>query len=789
MKELENGWLDSIPFPKNGIEKKDVLKYIRKRMREVPSWETTSRLGFAMTKPSDISMEVIQDYIELNPNNIGVHTKFGHGSSGTRKLEKETIGMLADLYNGRALDGYLTSGGTEGNLCGLRTGRNTLRRLGKKKILVIMSELTHHSIEKASEILDLPYIKLSIASQYNLDLNKLKETINIKYNEGFDGFIVISTAGYYSAGSVDNIEGISQLIENIQSVNPQIGIYYHLDAAYGGFVLPFSNPDLSFDFRNTKLHSITIDPHKIGLMPYGCGAFLCRKGLIENNLVNAEKSGVIDETIIGSRPGVYAAALYANLANLGRSGYEHIIKSCIERADNLIDSLKKIDSKSIILKRSDMNIFAISFNRIKRLSTELEEKYRLVPNKMPIFDSNGKVLDYRLFYHIYIMPSVTNTQIDKFLNEITIYIENFYSHESRDLTNNLVSEEVKQIRKSTPCPRHSLVHPIGKRNPEKYPDHYSFHKFLSRGLTGEVFKSEKLYYSDSLKENIYLYAPCLEKPFQNEFGGIAVKNKFNFEILDQYQSQLSLIGDSHFFLHSPNRNSEVLLNFYKNGSFRSVELKLGSVHFTDEVQLFDNEIIFKIGKDARAFYRSDDNYSFSIDTSAEFRIKLNDKIQFPILKDVQYNSDPLLKTRKHLDVNDLKRFPNRYFGTIIEIEIPRISTGTWRLKDILKQHGWKSDLSVNSAKLGLASINITLEDNLISLNLKAYLNNKKIRMSVPINLLEKLQTLPKLNVGDKKSLKPLTVAEYSENLYELIKDISNHISEDSIILDEFSVKV
>lgn len=116
---------------------------------------------------------------------------------------------------------------------------------------------------------------------------------------------------------------------------------------------------------------------------------------------------------------------------------------------------------------------------------------------------------------------------------------------------------------------------------------------------------------------------------------------------------------------------------------------------------------------------------------------------------MQYNSDPLLKTRKHLDVNDLKRFPNRYFGTIIEIEIPRISTGTWRLKDILKQHGWKSDLSGNSAKLGLASINITLEDNLISLNLKAYLNNKKIRMSVPINLLEKLQTLPKLNVGDK----------------------------------------
>lgn len=785
MIDLKDGSTDSIVFPENGMVESEIYDAIEKHIKDVANWEDTSRLGFAMTEPSKISLDIIKKYIHLNSNNIGIHTRFGEGLNGTRYLEKQALGMLAGLYNGRALDGYITSGGTEGNICGLRIGRNILKRENNQSPTVICSELTHHSIEKACEILDIKLEKLPISLNYIMDLEQLESTIVRMLGEGNKNFIIVSTAGYYSVGTIDNIKGISELIEKLQFKYKDIRIYHHLDAAYGGFIIPFSNPKVEFDFRNLKLHSMTVDPHKIGLMPYGCGVFLCRKGLIDTGQIKAEKSGVIDETIIGSRAGVYAASLYANLLSFGKDGYKNIINTCLDNTNYFINEIKKIDEDIIIIRRADMNVFAISFSKMKKLTRELETKYRLVANKMPIYCDLGKVEKISTFYHIYIMPNIVKAKIDDFILELKKLINK--SPMNASIEHITDTEIIKEIKSSTPCPRHSVVHPLGQRDPKNYPDNYSFHSFVSRNSTMEKFESQLLYYSEEVEQDLYFYAPDLKKPFGNELGGIAVKGKYNFEILDEFQSDLSLIGDSHFFLHSKERSSQALINFYKNGKFRSLELKVGNTNFTDELQLFENKIIFKIAKDARAIYRGHEDYSFSIDTAAEIRIKINNSIEEPIIKDVQYNSDPFLTRKKHLNNDQFKRFPNRFFGFIVELEIPYNGLGEWSLRELLKSHGWESILYEHSALLGICSIDLHIKSGQVTLYLKSLNTTDDLTITIPKELLGKLAMLPKFDVTSKNDIDLMKAAKYSERLYSIFSPILEHISESHMDLNNFNL--
>lgn len=774
MIDLENGWTDSVPFPDGDLTQNQIEKRIVDRLNELSSWEDSSRFGFAMTEPCQIAIDTLRRFLPFNTNNIGVHTRFGAGQLGTRRFEKEALGVLGGLYNAGAIDGYITSGGTEGNLCGLRIGRNSLRKSGKKSIVVITGELAHHSILKAAEILDLELLTLPMLDSYTINPDQLEELINSEVERGKDGFIIVSTAGYFNCGLVDPIDRVTMKLEQLQIKKINLGIYHHVDAAYGGLILPFSNSEVAFDFRNKNVHSMTIDPHKMGLQPYGSGVFLCRKGLLENVAIDAHRSGVIDETIIGSRGGFYAAALWTTLFSLGRKGFEKMVGNCIKLTDTFIGEIRAIDNEVDIIRHPDMNVFAISLNTNQnRLPTEMEQKYRLVPNKLPIFNQNGKInINSKVFYHFYVMPAIGENKVFEFLREFRAAFFSESKEPSRLIDLKYSNHKIiTQIQEGTSCPRHALVHPPTKRDPKNYPENYSFHKFVSRFETDEVMQIKELYFSDRLKEMLYFYAPKLGEPFGNELGGVGVKNRYNFEILDKFQTELSLIGSSHLFIHSADRMSQILANFHQDGLFRSIEIKMGDDSCTDDIQIFRDEIILKIGKNARSIYRGNNDYSFCIDTSIEIRIHLHDNDSTPKLKTIQYNADPFL-SRSNLTKHQLKRFPNRFFEIILEIEISRKYEQKWTLANSNEFARHFSKLIGNSALKGLSEIDLQISGSCLSVKVTSITDKQLYSINIPLNVgLHFEDRLPRLDVRNLNGLKPVEVGLYSEVLYEKLSSL------------------
>lgn len=394
-------------FPEKKFSKKYIENNLNRAYKEIPKWNEDSfahRLGFAMTEPDSTAVETINKFLPLNNNNTGMHSnKDVNELTGTRKLEYQSINWLKNLVNLKSGDGYISSGGTEGNITGLWIARNKFVS-ENKKTCVIASELTHVSVKKASNLLNIPLFNAEIDNNFRIDEKKLLSLINKLYLEyGYTGFVLFLTAGYYSTGTSDAIDKINKELNKIKNSFEKLSFHIHVDAAFGGFVYPFSNPSFKFDFRNSLVETMTLDPHKMGLMPYSCGVFLCRKGLTKHIQSDNAHASVIDQTLIGSRSGSIAAGLWALIASKGRKEYSKIVKECLMNKKYFIKKLKDLDKNAEFFGDEFLNNFAVSFSDNMQFSSEVKEKYRLVEN-------NG-------LYHFYLMPHITKTVIDKFIKD------------------------------------------------------------------------------------------------------------------------------------------------------------------------------------------------------------------------------------------------------------------------------------------------------------------------------------------------------------------------------------
>ena len=76
-------------------------------------------------------------------------------------------------------------------------------------------------------------------------------------------------------GSVDD----PGVLEELDTAGLEYRI--HVDAAYGGLIYPLTTSEHCLSFRDPRVHSMTMDAHKILQAPYGTGIFLARKGLMD----------------------------------------------------------------------------------------------------------------------------------------------------------------------------------------------------------------------------------------------------------------------------------------------------------------------------------------------------------------------------------------------------------------------------------------------------------------------------------------------------------------------------
>ena len=142
----------SFSFPEKGMPKTEVLNLLSdiKQGQGVDS-NTAFLFQRFSTTPHPVTLEALEMFAGLNYNNAGIHTKHSTRTRNSLQLcEREVIFMLGDLMGSTDIDGYVTQGGSEGNLMGLWVGRNLLRasKNAGKNVCLLKTRLTHFSVDK-----------------------------------------------------------------------------------------------------------------------------------------------------------------------------------------------------------------------------------------------------------------------------------------------------------------------------------------------------------------------------------------------------------------------------------------------------------------------------------------------------------------------------------------------------------------------------------------------------------------------------------------------------------------
>jgi tyrosine decarboxylase/aspartate 1-decarboxylase len=363
-----------------GYSKKEVLKRLEDAEKRDLSYRSGRILGSMCTSPHEFGKEVFSRFIETNLGDAGLF-------KGTKQLEKEVISLISNLQGLNNMKGFTVTGGTEANILALWGARD----MSKKKE-VIAAETAHFSIDKACNLLGLKLVRAKVDEDMRVDLE------DVESRTGKDTCAIIGIAGTTEYGSVDDIKGLSKIAT-------KRGIHFHVDAAFGGFVLPFlKDLGYSVDFEPDEgVGSMTLDPHKMGLVPIPCGCLLVKDQQILDSIETKSPylTKKIQHTLVGTRSGASAAAAYAVFKLLGKEGYRSVVKSCMENAIYLHDELLKLGlfvrkpTMNILVFGADNRVFEFLSKRGWQLSTTRQGEVRII-----------------------VMSHVTKNVIDEFLSDL-----------------------------------------------------------------------------------------------------------------------------------------------------------------------------------------------------------------------------------------------------------------------------------------------------------------------------------------------------------------------------------
>jgi len=342
-----------------------------------------------------------------NPNHIGCHT-FGESEKffeGTHEIEREVIRICAeeilDAKSG-CYDGYIASGGTEGNIQAVWSYRNYLvqeRNLSVSEIGVVYTSDTHYSVHKACNLLCLKGICIPIEnSERQVSIEQLKECLINAQAEGIKAFIFVLTMGSTMFGAVDDIDKFIKVIRELQ-----LEFFIHVDAAFGGFIYPFTTFN-RLKMSVPEISSFSLDGHKVLQAPYGTGIFLIKRPYL--NYVMTDKASYVkgnDKTLCGSRSGALAVALWLILHSYGSEGWTEFISGLLEKTELLTTGLRQKNLS--FFQQPGVNVVTLDVNQV---DTKLLEKYNWVSD-----DSKQP-----RFFKAVVMDHVNSKQIKEFLNEI-----------------------------------------------------------------------------------------------------------------------------------------------------------------------------------------------------------------------------------------------------------------------------------------------------------------------------------------------------------------------------------
>jgi len=363
------------------MEKRQILQRLKELREKDPKFSDGKIISSVSTQPFDFALEAFNIFSDTNALDANIFPE-------VQRLEREIIQWFGTLLKNPEIDGYVTTGGTEANIAALFVAKKS--NPGKKEILV--PESAHYSIQRAAELMDLNIEWVKLDENFRADLSDLESKLSKKT------LAVVATAGTSALGVVDPVEEINSICEDV---------FFHLDAAFGGFIIPFLENSPCMDFSLENLDSITIDPHKMGLSLIPAGSVLFRdKSYLEKIKISPSYLSFSTSTISGSRSGGAIAATWATINYLGFDGYRRIVKGCMENTKFLCDEIGKLKGAELF-RKPELNVVGIKFDNLESTSIELIKRGWDI-----LTDSRSGSI------RVVVMPHVTKTVIRNLIRDL-----------------------------------------------------------------------------------------------------------------------------------------------------------------------------------------------------------------------------------------------------------------------------------------------------------------------------------------------------------------------------------
>jgi glutamate decarboxylase len=199
---------------------------------------------------------------------------------------------------------------------------------------------------------------------------------------------VVAVLGSTFDGKYEPVKEIANALDKLQE-EKGLDIPMHVDGASGGFIAPFIDPDLEWDFRIPRVQSINASGHKYGLVYPGVGWVVWRDpSALPDDLVfhvNYLGGDMPTFALNFSRPGAQVAAQYYTMLRLGRDGYRRVQQACRDTAMYLAEKIDDTEPFSLVSDGSNLPVFAFrlqdGFDRytVYDVSDQLRTRGWLVP--------------------------------------------------------------------------------------------------------------------------------------------------------------------------------------------------------------------------------------------------------------------------------------------------------------------------------------------------------------------------------------------------------------------------
>lgn len=347
---------------------------------------TNKFLGYPLAK--DFSFQEFAPFLDVCLNNVGDPESPSTLAIDTKDIEKECIAFFADILSSNMEDvwGYITNGGTEGNLYGLYLARERF-----PSAVVYYSESTHYSVKKNLHLLNLKNIVIRSQENGEIDYQDLEQSVMLRRDLPAIFFLNIGTT---MTEAVDQLDEIKRIIRQYAIKD----YYIHCDAAFLGSIAPFVDPKPKFDFSE-GVDSIAISGHKFLGGPIPCGLVIVKRQH-RNRIANSiSYVGTMDTTITGSRNGLTPLFMWHVINKFGKDGLTKRVRQCQELAAYTESQLKAIGIKAW---RNNDALTVV----LEKPSEVLCKHYQLA--------SEGAIA------HVICVPGLQKSQIDAFVKDLQL---------------------------------------------------------------------------------------------------------------------------------------------------------------------------------------------------------------------------------------------------------------------------------------------------------------------------------------------------------------------------------